>query len=87
MRAHIVCAVLLTLYLSVSCEVNERYIVLLHEGVTEGHLEDLINRIELHSSSTRDEMFIETDNSLIPLIYGNFNNETAKMVIPPLFPK
>ena len=82
MKLHIMCVIVLTVSILVSCEeVNERYIVLLQEGATDEHIEIFIQQIELHSALPRDEMFVDSDNSLLPLVYGNFNKETANKVI------
>ena len=56
------------------------YIVMLKEGSTAANLEDVVKRIEEHTSSTREEMKIESDDSMIPMIFGKFSEETAKMV-------
>ena len=55
------------------------YIVMLKEGST-ANLEDVVKKIEEHTSSTREEMKIKSDDSMIPMIFGKFSEETAKMV-------
>ena len=88
MQIQILYGMLLAVFMLISCEnANQRYIVLLQEGTTEEQVEKLIQQIEQYSASSRDEMLVEFDNSLVPLVFANFNKDTANMVISLLLPK
>ena len=66
---------------SVACEVmNERYIVMLEKGASDFYIEQIIQKVELYTMSSRDELFIYFDNVLLPFFYGNFSQETVRMV-------
>ena len=59
---------------------NERYIILLKEGSDAGDIEELIQRMEVHASSTREEMHVGSLTSLLPIVYGNMSEATAEIV-------
>ena len=84
MKIQYVCAFLLTtLVVSVMCqhEENERYIVQLKEGATDEQIEEVIQLVEGHESLPREELFIESDNTLLPMFYGEISEETAEKVV------
>ena len=67
--------------LAVKCQAGtESYIVLLKEGATDKHLADLIQQLEEYSYLSPDEMSIESYSSLLPVLFGNFDEETAQFV-------
>ena len=61
-------------------EETDSYIVLLKEGATDEHLEAVIQQMEKYSSQSRDEMSIESENSVLPVLFGEFNEEVAEFV-------
>ena len=83
MKMQFVCAFLLTT-LVVSAryqyEEKERYIVLLKKGATDEQIEEVIQMVETHESLPREELFIKSNNSLLPIFFGNILEETANKV-------
>ena len=59
---------------------NERYIILLEKGSDTGDIEELIQSMEVHASSTREEMQVHSLTSLLPFVIGNMSEATAEMV-------
>ena len=59
---------------------NERYIILLEKGSDAGDIEELIQSMEVHASSTREEMQVRSLTSLLPFVIGNMSEATAEMV-------
>ena len=59
---------------------TEKYIVLLKEGATDEQIEEVIQLIEGHESLPREEMLIESDNTLLPIIFGTISKETSEKV-------
>ena len=84
MKFQIVLAVIFTITMCAESVDNQyiegSYIVMLKHGSTVADIYDVIKKIEEHTSSTREEMKIESDHSVIPMIFGKFSEETAKMV-------
>ena len=80
MKALLGFALLLAATVVMCQEETDSYIVLLKEGATDEHLEDVIQQMEKYSSQSRDEMSIESENSLLPVLFGEFNEEVAEFV-------
>ena len=84
MKFQILLAVIFTIIMCAESTDNQyiegSYIVMLKDGSTVADLDDVIEKIEKHTSSTREEMEIESDNSITSMIFGKFSEETAKMV-------
>ena len=59
---------------------NERYIILLEKESDAGDIEELIQSMEVHASSTREEMRVRSLTSLLPFVIGNMSEATAEMV-------
>ena len=59
---------------------NERYIILLEKGSDGGDIEELIQSMEVHASSTREEMQVLSLTSLLPFVIGSMSEATAEMV-------
>ena len=72
MKMQFMCAFLLTtLVVSARCQYDEkeRYIVLLKKVATDEQIEEVIQMVE---SSPREELFINSDNSLLPIYLITF---------------
>ena len=60
--------------------IDGSYIIQLKDGSSELHIEEVIQIIEDHTMSSREEMEITSSSLLIPLVFGKFDEETAEMV-------
>ena len=60
--------------------IDGSYIILLKEGSSEAHIEEVIQKIEDHTISSREEMEITSFSSVLPIVFGKFDKETAEMV-------
>ena len=60
--------------------IDGSYIILLKDGSSEAHIEEVIQKIEGHVMSSREEMEITSSSSVLPIVFGKFDKETAEMV-------
>ena len=81
MKLQIVCAMLFAFALCAESQyIDGSYIIQLKDGSSEAHIEEVIQIIEDHTMSSREEMEITSSSLLIPLVFGKFDEETAEMV-------
>ena len=81
MKLQIVFAILCVFALSATSQyIDGSYIIQLKDGATEAHIEEVIQTIEDHTLSSREEMEITSTSSVLPIVFGKFNEETAEMV-------
>ena len=84
MKVQSVCALILaTLALTFTGKVmgeKERYIIMLKEGATDEHIEEVIQTVEGHEGLARDELFVRSFNELLPMFFGTISKETANKV-------
>ena len=81
MKLQIVCVLLIAFAVCAESEyIDGSYIIQLKDGSSKAHIEEVIQRIEDHTMSSREEMEITSSSLLLPIVYGKFNKETAEMV-------
>ena len=81
MKVQIVFAVLFAFTVYSECEyIDGSYIVQLKDDTTEVYIEEVIQKIEEHTLSSREDMEITSSSLLLPLIFGKFDKQTAEMV-------
>ena len=82
MKIQIVCAFLLAIFAVTfagkDIGYNDRYIVLLKEGATDEQIEEVIQLVEGHEGLPREELFIESYNTLLPFI-ETLNNQMISL--------
>ena len=81
MKLQIVLAVLFAFAVCAESQyIDNSYIVQLKDGSTEAHIEEVIQKIEDHTMTSREEMEITSCSSALPLVFGKFGKDTAEMV-------
>ena len=83
MKVQPVCAILATLALTFAGRVmgeKERYIIILKEGATDEHIEEVIQTVEGHEGLAREELSVKSFNELLPMLFSTISEETANKV-------